>query len=141
MKESLSLIAILVFSAFNYIGVMSETCTQGGDPFWPIFAISLPVLILAIWALSGVRSQGIHKLVLTLMICLLVTPVISVYGEMIFRVSIFGHHPCGNGYDDLSFSILDRVLPIAAVGSVAWIIIMALKAPNKKRQPALLPAD
>ena len=135
LKELLSLIGIFVFSAFNYVGVISETCTPGGDPFWPVFAVSLPVLMLSGWALSGVSVSGLHRLALTLAICLLATPVILVYGEMIFSVSILGHHPCRSEYDGFGFSILDRVLPIAEVGSVTWVILLALRAPNKKLQP------
>ena len=135
LKELLSLIGIFAFSAFNYVGVISETCTQGGDPFWPIFSVSLPVLMLSGWALSGVRVGGFHKLALILAICLFVTPVILVFGEMIYSVSILGHHPCGSEYEGLGFSIMDRVLPIAEVGSVAWIILLALRAPNNKLQP------
>lgn len=135
LKELLSLIGIFAFSAFNYVGVISETCTQGGDPFWPIFAISLPVLMLSGWGLSGVTVRGIYKLVMVLAVFLFVAPVLLVFGEMIFSVSILGHHPCGSGYDELGFSVLDRVLPIAEVGSAVWIILLALRAPNKKLQP------
>jgi hypothetical protein len=141
VKGILALTATLIFSALNYLAAMSETCTQGGDPFWPMFVISLPALALANWALAGVRSQGISKAALVFAVCLLVTPIFLVYAEMIIRVSFLGHHPCGNMYDQRGVSLLDRWLPFATVGSAVWIIVSALKTTGSTTQPGASGAD